>query len=31
MQYADGFHLSSQRVYKLIPLTGTGTQRHQLR
>jgi hypothetical protein len=25
MQYADGFDLSSQRVYKLIPASGTGT------
>ncbi len=24
MQYADGFHLSSQRVYKLIPTSGNG-------
>jgi RHS repeat-associated protein len=24
LQYADGFHLSSRRVYKLIPASGTG-------
>ncbi|OAI41010.1 hypothetical protein AYO40_00590 [Planctomycetaceae bacterium SCGC AG-212-D15] len=25
MQYSDGFHLSSQRMYKLIPSSGTGS------
>jgi hypothetical protein len=24
LQYADGFHLSSWQVYKLIPRSGTG-------